>query len=611
MHTRFNAHDEGMALLITLFVITVALLLIGGLTVRVINHSNQTSHFTDYEQCFMGVEAAVAQSVAELESGPGQLNAETDGLIGLTSWDPANGVPAFDSAGLTPVSLSGLDGIEYFAYAQNWGADGIDNNGDGNVDFDETGYFSVTAAARSELSERRVQVVLFGTNVNVWNNAIFAGSGGVAGLINGNVSIHGSVHLLGNDLPEGDIAAMISLDLSTGTPGIYNNYSAHAAGNAASDEVLARVPPLPTVTWNGETIESLTAKLRVKNGYVAMGGNATVGFADLVGDQDGLGVDGGGNPLGVKETVVGTFVNDGWTGTSVADDGNRGDPEAVFSDNGWDNLYDLGDKVPFPTYANDGGVDHLDYYLEEGGSGEGFHQVKQGDMAIDTRRSYYWNSTSGTEVSNGTPGSTTGGNYMPTMAELTDPASEYYNDHYVWFDASNNRMFVNGRVAIDGNLSFTGQGNDKTINYTGRGTLLTYDADGSGNGGDVTINTSLLTMNADGSTALSFPGYAATETGNILGIMAEDQMFLGQTSQMEIMGGFYAQNEIEMNRQTVIMGTIVSNFFDMVGQVPRIYQVPDLPQGWDDVLRMIGWRPIFALTPIAWDELDVDLLETT
>lgn len=76
------------------------------------------------------------------------------------------------------------------------------------------------------------------------------------------------------------------------------------------------------------------------------------------------------------------------------------------------------------------------------------------------------------------------------------------------------------------------------------------------------------------------------------------------------MGGFYAQNEITIDKQTVIMGTIVSNFFNLTGQVPRIYQVPDLPKAWDDHLRMIGSRPIFALTPVAWHELNTNLLES-
>ena len=44
----------------------------------------------------------------------------------------------------------------------------------------------------------------------------------------------------------------------------------------------------------------------------------------------------------IKETMDGCFVNEGWTGTSVTADGDRGDPTAVFSDNGWDATYDLG-----------------------------------------------------------------------------------------------------------------------------------------------------------------------------------------------------------------------------------------------------------------------------
>jgi hypothetical protein len=614
MNLRPATRNDGMALLLVLFIVSLAILLIGGLTVRVITHSRHTDRYTDFEQCFLGVEAAIALSIAELESDPGLAGStpDTDGLVGLASWNPANGIPTFASDGLAPLSLPGLEGVEFFAYAQNWGTDGIDNNGDGNVDFDEEGFFSIYAAARTALTERRVQVVLEGRNINVWNNAIFAGSGGAAGLINGNVSVHGSLHLLGNDLPDGDIAAIISLDLATGTPGVYNSYSAHAAGNAASAGVLARVPPLPTVTWNGETVESLGSKLRVKNGLVALGGNASIGVQDAPGDTTGIGTDANGQPLGVKETVLGTHVSDGWTGDAVEPDGDRGTPTSVFSDNGWGNRYDLGDKVPFPTYDDDGGVNHLEYYLQTDGLGAGFNVVKQGDVTINTSNNYFWSATTGVEIINGTPGSgASTATYMPTMAQLTDPNSPFFDDYYIWFDATSDRMFINGRVAINGNLTFAGQGNDRTINYTGRGTILTYDASGTGSAGNVTINANLLTMNADGTTPLSYPAYPAAGTGNVLGLMAGDTLFIGSTAQLEIMAGLYAQNEIDINRQTVIMGTIVSNFFDLTGQVPRIYQVPDLAQSWAQHLRMIGARPIFALTPIAWRELDTEILQTS
>ena len=59
-------------------------------------------------------------------------------------------------------------------------------------------------------------------DVNVWRNALFAGTGQAGGLISGNVSVHGSVHLLGDDLLEG-VEALEALDMG-GTSLIHNNY---------------------------------------------------------------------------------------------------------------------------------------------------------------------------------------------------------------------------------------------------------------------------------------------------------------------------------------------------------------------------------------------------
>ena len=87
--------------------------------------------------------------------------------------------------------------------------------------------------------------------------------------------------------------------------------------------------------------------------------------------------------------------------------------------------------------------------------------------------------------------------------------------------------------------------------------------------------------------------------------MAENDLALGDTAQIEIMGGFYAQDTIEIDRQTTFIGTVVAESFNMGGQVPDIYQVPALTQAWAAELRMIGADPVLALQPLSWRELAV------
>jgi hypothetical protein len=323
---------------------------------------------------------------------------------------------------------------------------------------------------------------------------------------------------------------------------------------------------LPTTIFNGETIDTLNAELRVRNGLVGLSGNSEVGEVDI--------------PLNsVKETMDGTFVNEGWTGNAVIDDGDRGDPLSVNSDNGWDEVYDLGNRVPLPVLEDD----WRDYYTgakvpypsssRNYQHDEYFSEVLSGtpypgSITIDTSSDFYYNGT------------------RPLDA---NPANRQPTDDYIYFDSTADLLRINGQIEIEGDLTFTGKGNDTSIDYTGRAALLAN--------GNVTIDVSLLTVNPDGTTANSFP------VNNIIGIMARNDMVVGSTSQLELMGAFYAQGSITSSKQTTTMGTFVSNYFDMGTNVPQIFQVPALADNLP--LGMIGAYPILAFQPVSWREIGV------
>src|SRR5690606_19395135 len=118
--------------------------------------------------------------------------------------------------------------------------------------------------------------------------------------------------------------------------------------------------------------------------------------------------------------------------------------------------------------------------------------------------------------------------------------------------------------------------------------------------GDIVIDTNLVTCNNGNKTdtAGSFP------VNNILGLMASNNMTVGSTAQLDIMGAFYAQNKIVSAKQTNVMGTFVSNYFDMGTNVPNIFQVPSLADNLP--LGMIGNYPILALQEVAWREIGVE-----
>ena len=495
-YTSASKRDQrGMALITALIFISIGVMILIALTLRHTQQRLHVDHFENYYLTFEAAEAAVQRCIVETE-------AQQPGIIGLEDWEPVFNdagslvLPDFDSAGVTPASLASMPGIEFIGYTHPWFGDGRDSNGDGVVDSPpEFGMFSIHTAARGEGQFRQLESVYSSADVNVWNNAIFAGSGQAGGLINGNVRIHGSVHLLGDHINTGDTAVEVteSMELS-GTALIANNYDGFPAAH------LPRVPNLPTRMYNEENVETLYAKLRVKRGLVGINGNAHIGRPWVSGS-------------GIKGPMDGTYVNDGWTGNQTTDDGDRGipNPERYYSDNGYRESYDLGNRIPMPFLDDDWrepdgtrimnphtGVwyTHEEYFTEvlladpvvrtDG--------IFTGDIVLNVRsqaaNARYWNATTGqyltgNDAINATPGAT---------------------DDYLKFNPLTNVMTMNGQIRINGNLTFTGQGNQTTIHYSGRAAFL---VDGA-----VTIDTDLLACNNGNpsNTTLSFP------VNNIIGI---------------------------------------------------------------------------------------------
>ena len=562
--------QKGMALLLALFFAATAVILLGGLSMRLLHQRNQVNRYVAYNTCFFGLEAAYQQSRLGVENGQ-------NGWVGLSGWTPENpgALPDFDASGVSPVSVSGMPGVEFIAHVQHWGNDGIDNNGDGVIDGPNEAFtYTSRAWARYGGVTRDVEVVLKGYDVNVWRNAIFAGNGQAGGVINGNVSIHGSVHILGSNIPSGG-TSIAAIDLS-GTSLIHNNYEGIPAGLAA------RIPTLPSTVFNGEQVQTIDANLRVKRGLVGMSGNSEIGSPNIA-----------GNP--VKETMDGTYVTDGWTGNSVTNDGYRGIPSRVSSDNGWNELHDLGDRVAFPVLSddwrapitgdrvwnNDTGAwyTHEDYFTQVLVADPGIPNdgIYNGNIEIFTRGShFYWNATTGETLSGALPAAPPGP-----------------NDDFILFNQTNKTLQINGQIVINGNLVIRGQGNDMTVNYSGRGALLVN--------GDVRLDTNLLSCNNLNPNDInnSFP------VNNIIGIMARNNMIVGSAAQVSLMGAFYAQGAITSEKQTNVIGTFVSNYFNMGTNVPSIYQVPALADNLP--LGMIGNYPILAITPVSWREPNVVL----
>ena len=144
-------------------------------------------------------------------------------------------------------------------------------------------------------------------------------------------------------------------------------------------------------------------------------------------------------------------------------------------------------------------------------------------------------------------------------------------------------MTISGIVYVEGGTFDIIKNNN--ITYTGSGSLLVT--------GDVNINGNLTTP----ATASSFPT-------NVVGIMTPGQVNLATgngASQVDVMGLFYGETRVNVAKQSNIMGTIVSNYFNMGTNVPNIYQVPEvvnhLPIG------LIGQSANWTMSIVSWRKI--------
>lgn len=427
---------------------------------------------------------------------------------------------------------------------------------------------------------RSVRVLVNIKDVGIWANAIFAGAGASGRAINGNVDIRGSVHLLGDGEAYSDLngngqrdPAEPFQDLNNngqwdpGEPftdlngdfvwnpaepyndanrnGIYDppvtqtDFNSSFSGNAyignnydgIPSELSALIPPLPLK--NG--LYSLGTEVRVKHGKIGLSGTATVGRASNIGMHKGR--------------VDGTYVNDGWAGNQGANN--------VFSDNGSNQQYDLGDMVRFPLITGIG----AEPYTYQGTVYPTFKDyLDANSLTVPI-----------TQLNNSVPAFTYG------------PDSKGNSIQWVPGSGSNPGVLrVTGIIKIPNDVTVGLK--SSPIRYTGRGTLYST--------GTINIRGNLLP--AAGQT---FPTTAA------LGFVAVHDINLATgngDSQLKMIGAFYAQGTIRSAKQNQIAGTFVATYYDMGTNVPNIYQVPalknNLPPG------MPGGDPILVIKRQTWRE---------
>jgi len=510
-------NEKGIVLITSYLVITVLIILGSAFISRSISEMRTAERERDSIQAFNIAEGGLEQAIYKLKkdfenvSSPSWDDGNIDGIV--VGPDTTNFY--FFYGPMPPQPLGdGFYTVKLKNVVDATDPDGIKDN---EILIESKGALDVDPITGDLVPPiRTIQVHAKMKNYSPWNNAIFAGVGAGGSTINGHVDIRGSVHLLGTGLGDGDSA----IDMG-GNANIGNNYQ------GIPSALEERIPELPTVIFNGETVQSLGAEVRIKNGLAGLSGSATIGEENSSGDS-------------YKETVDGVYITDGYTG-------NKGDVN-VYSDNGTANAYDLGDTVSFPSLSDP----YLDY--------ESYQEYLRDNALVISEDAQ-----------------------LSQLNNLTPASSFSYTDgtNTIAIDGNGN-LTISGIVYIDGGeLKIKESGSNKTITYSGKGTIFAT--------GDVDIEVNLLTSGPD-----SFPS-------NVLGIMTPGDIEFDEAN-IDVMGVFYAEGEIELKKQTNIAGTIVSNYFDIGNQVPSIYQVPslfdNLPSGIISSLE-----PDWVMRVSAWQEL--------
>ncbi len=160
-----------------------------------------------------------------------------------------------------------------------------------------------TGSVRSRVA-RTLEVKYEAKNLSVWDNAIFGGAGASGAVINGNCTIAGSVHILGNGLASNDTALSLR-----GRAGVINDY----AGISSTLNPLLVQKQADIAARPGK----LRAEYRCKRGITSTSGSGSIGVSGT--------------------NIKGVYTNDGFASGA-----------AVYSDNGKNQKYDLPSDISFP-----------------------------------------------------------------------------------------------------------------------------------------------------------------------------------------------------------------------------------------------------------------------
>jgi hypothetical protein len=357
----------------------------------------------------------------------------------------------------------------------------------------------------------------------------------------------------------------------------------------------------------------LCATLRVKRGYVDLGGSAQIGFAESQ------------NPEPFIDIMGGIFANDLIYGGQLNVN--------VFSANGMTAAYDAGNTFRFPFL-----------HEQNPDTGTTWRQGLQDNAlllslaAAEDDRNVYMGVDSRSEVAVGgiylTPGCWNANGLFGVKADgtLVDPPRKHNNDpggvlatgfylvesttpdfscakmrknasepdetiaEVIW-DVVAGVLYVGGTGGVvnfrGGNVWLTGSNAVGTvITYRGEGILFAEDeTQGSGGaGGDIELEVDFLPYPGKAAALDSgkgFVGDALVDNSypatSILALLA-DSTIISRDAQTKFTVAMYSEDEVQVAKQTLVAGSIVTRTFNAGSNVPTVLYVPNLAERLPDLI---------------------------
>jgi len=373
---------------------------------------------------------------------------------------------------------------------------------------------------------KTIQAYVTVENLSPWNNAIFCGEAAKKEIDLAN--IYGSVHLLGKK----GLEKALSL---VGSAHIQNTYY------LVPDALKEKIPPPAKVVFNEEVVESLKAKLRVRQGGVFLGPDAGIGISP-------------GHPKSkleaFKPTVDGVYTASGFMGEGENN---------VYSDNGKEAGYNLGGRVKFPSLYEP----YIDPVTRKEYFYTWWNHLKENSLHIKEN-----------EIS-----------YQSSVFDYSYPDKGSIS----WDPQGGLR--IDGIIYINGDLvlgkkeqalkDHPARHKEGRILYRGKGILISS--------GSIFIHSHLFSEGI-------FP------TDDAIGLIAAEDIHIlpREGSPLYLAGALFAEETVYIAEKSHVVGSIVANSFEM-GRESMIAQVPalaaNLPSG-----IIAGWPDWYIMTR-QWREL--------